>query len=768
MENEVEIRKTHNTHILSGSSEDDEDYLNKSNADLFLPEPNEEGDFNIHKNNKINIKDLFKNITEREDNKIIYLDENDIDKEEIKENEEILKYFKSKNNKKGNKKNITGNLKDLLIKKTLMQEMNAENFELLTGHREKRNENEIDNSTTDKNKSMKYKSKSNLNKEDTSFNNDSNYKKLKSKGINKIDNLKKKKKSSNESSRYIKNSVGKKTSNFNSSEDDEENENENKSGTKLLGSKRSSNSKRKYKNNEKKNIENNKVRSQKLVKNKYSIRDKSKSKSKDKSKDNYYSKNINNSKSISKNKDLDKSQNKKLKNQKLSNSNKESISNSISNIKDSKKRDTIKVRNFHSNKSKIKSSGDMSIQNKKIHKLYNLGFPKYSHKQIKKEIKLPVLRKCHFSKAIIQMNKEQFTLLNEKIKENEKKNLRHKRNNFNQKIGKNKYMNDLNFFEEINNKRLLDFDYENNNNQDFLNIIDISKYNNNDIKNQKHFIYKGDLNSYMNSRIISPSILNRKKRKNYKKNMGNFPISPYLLNKINFSQKPLSKSNSALNIFNNYNKNSKKKFPNINNNHNSLKSLNSNMKNQNSQNEINVNFFKTNTILNFNPKNSVVIPVMKDKPIESLKSANYQKMHNSYFKSLEVSTPTTIEVPSKINIDLKHFHNIKKFHIDDKEYGRHFGNEQDCPVCQSVSMKINYNMKNINHYNDFIKERDKKTIKYNKLQFLNDLKKPNTQSEKMEALIIKEIKQFINNTKKTENFSNNDQNEGALINAYFG
>ena len=77
-------------------------------------------------------------------------------------------------------------------------------------------------------------------------------------------------------------------------------------------------------------------------------------------------------------------------------------------------------------------------------------------------------------------------------------------------------------------------------------------------------------------------------------------------------------------------------------------------------------------------------------------------------------------------------------------------------------------MKNINHYNDFIKERDKKTIKYNKLQFLNDLKKPNTQSEKMEALIIKEIKQFINNTKKTENFSNNDQNEGALINAYFG
>ena len=47
MENENEMQKTHNTHILSGSSEDDEDYLNKSNADLFLPEPNEEGDFNL-------------------------------------------------------------------------------------------------------------------------------------------------------------------------------------------------------------------------------------------------------------------------------------------------------------------------------------------------------------------------------------------------------------------------------------------------------------------------------------------------------------------------------------------------------------------------------------------------------------------------------------------------------------------------------------------------------------------------------------------------
>ena len=49
-------------------------------------------------------------------------------------------------------------------------------------------------------------------------------------------------------------------------------------------------------------------------------------------------------------------------------------------------------------------------------------------------------------------------------------------------------------------------------------------------------------------------------------------------------------------------------------------------------------------------------------------------------------------------------------------------------------------MKNIIHYNDYIKTRDQDTIKFNKQQFLNDLKQPCTQSQKMEAHIIKQIK----------------------------
>ena len=76
---------------------------------------------------------------------------------------------------------------------------------------------------------------------------------------------------------------------------------------------------------------------------------------------------------------------------------------------------------------------------------------------------------------------------------------------------------------------------------------------------------------------------------------------------------------------------------------------------------------------------------------------------------------------------MKNFHNAKKFHVGDKGYGRHYGNEKDCPVCQSVSMKSNYNMKNFHHYHDFIKQRDQNTIKMNKQQFLHELKNINTQ-----------------------------------------
>ena len=63
---------------------------------------------NIHPNNKIDIKDIFKNLTERDDNKIIYLDENDEGNEEEKnDNKEEIHYHKSMNKKKDNRKNIT-------------------------------------------------------------------------------------------------------------------------------------------------------------------------------------------------------------------------------------------------------------------------------------------------------------------------------------------------------------------------------------------------------------------------------------------------------------------------------------------------------------------------------------------------------------------------------------------------------------------------------------------------------------------------------------
>ena len=83
-------------------------------------------------------------------------------------------------------------------------------------------------------------------------------------------------------------------------------------------------------------------------------------------------------------------------------------------------------------------------------------------------------------------------------------------------------------------------------------------------------------------------------------------------------------------------------------------------------------------------------------------------------------------------------------------------------------MKCNYNMKNMHYYHQFIKQRDQDTIKLNKEQFLQELKQPNTKSQKMEADIMKEIKQFINYSKKAENMNNNFQDDASIINSYFG
>ena len=430
--------------------------------------------------------------------------------------------------------------------------------------------------------------------------------------------------------------------------------------------------------------------------------------------------------------------------------------------------------NTQSNKNKIKTTGDISTKNNKNSKdnhLFNFVSPKNNKKIIKRETRLFIQRKCYISKTTIELDKEQYNLLNEKIRITKEKNrlFRHKRNDHYTILGNKYNMGGLNLYEERSQRNFIDLDYENNNTQNFLNNLDeISKSN-----NHRTFINRDELNNYMNHRLVSPSILiNRhpikdlQNRSKYQKKLTDIPLSPYLLNKFNFIQKPLNKSNSSINLFNNSIKKPKNKFPNINNNHNSLKTGNSNLLFPNTQNDLNLNFFKTNTILNFNPKSNIFIPLIKNRKVEGIKSAKTQ-FQNSNMKSLEVSTPISVDIPNKITLDMKNFHN-KKIQGNDREYGRHFGNEKECPICQSVSMKSNYNMKNMHHYHDFIKQRDQNTIKLNKQIFLQELKKPNTRSQKMEANIMKEIKQFINYSKKAEIMANNGQNDASIINAYFG
>jgi hypothetical protein len=276
----------------------------------------------------------------------------------------------------------------------------------------------------------------------------------------------------------------------------------------------------------------------------------------------------------------------------------------------------------------------------------------------------------------------------------------------------------------------------------------------------------------MNKRIISPNILinrhltNLTNKKTNQKKITDISKSPYLINKYNVFQKPLNKSNSAINFYNN--KHSFKKFPNIINNHNSLKSQNSNMYSHNNINDLNLNFLKSNRIFNFNPKNNIFIPMNKAGNSEEIKSSGVQRFQNSNFKNFGISTPIAADMTNKINLDMKYLQNAKKLlNPGDKGYGRHFGNEKDCPICQSMLLKSNYNMKNMVHYHEFIKQKDQDTIKFNKEQFLQELKKPSTSSQRMEASILKEIRQFINNSKKPENMYDNYKNDSSIINAYF-
>ena len=525
----------------------------------------------------------------------------------------------------------------------------------------------------------------------------------------------------------------------------------------------------------KKSPENNK--NSKVIKNKYIRKVKSKSNSINKYKENKTSNYNDNKKIIKKKKYKKNSQNKKLKNQKEDENNIKNINNNKTyKEKNSNKKEILKNINSHNNKNKIKTTGDVSNKDNKDNMLFVFASAKNiinNNEIIKREIIIPIPRKCHFLKTTIQMDSEQFNLLNKKIQLIKEKNkiFRHKRNEYTPIYRKNNEIDKFNFYDEINNgRKFIDLEYESNNTQNYLNNKELAKSNN----NQRTFINNRDFNNYMNSRLISPNILinrhinkNLENKKKYQEKLTDIPFSPYILNKYNFVEKRINKSNSALNLFNNHNKKSNKKlFPNISNNHNSLKPGNSIIDISNIPSDINLNFCKSNTIFNFNPKNKIFIPTIQKRYLESGKSANIHKFDNNNFKSFEMLTPIS-NATNKINLDMKNFHNAKKFVVKEKGFGKHFGNEKDCPICQSVSMKSNYIMKNMNHYHEFIKPKDQNKIKLNKEQFLQELKKPNTKSQKMLADIMKEIKQFIYYSKHPVNM-NNCQNDTSIINAYFG
>ena len=887
--------ESHDTHILSSSSTDEHN-LNKTNLELILSRQKESEYEEVAPLAKINIKELFNTIDERKQTKIIELDGND---EENEEDIEIINYYKNINKLKDNRKNITQNLKNWLIKRKNMQEIKTETFEFKTENKNTDNKNEendinnndeinkkenenkddeitdgnsinrnndknskdintnrenktdeeinkkINNETNEENegnkesnlnenneKSINHENNNEANNKDTNKNindtnlfdsqdldnkNKNNGEKQNKKGYKESnfnfclvdkDNENEEKKDFTEESKEIKNLVDQKIdsddeNNFNSSDgNDFIEEDENLIDNNTQNNMKKINNNKVYKrnngNNNKNNINKNKGKknladnkNQKIIKNKYNIRDKNKSNSKNKYKDNknYLNNNNNKNKNIrAKTKENEKIQNKKininkkLRNQIIPEKNKKNKNNNnkIKMKSPDKESEILIPKNMNfDNLSYIKqrkTTGDISTKNNLNNKLFSFASPKhnYNNRMIKREMRLHIPRKCYFTKTIIQMDSEQFKLFNEKIRLMKEKNkiFYHRKNNYNPILENKYYKEGIKLYDEINNNKFIDLDYENNNTQNYLNNWDISKSNN----PQRTFINR-DINNYMNNRLISPNILiNRHainivpNRKKFQKKLTDMPLSPYLLNKYNLIQKPLNKSNSAMGIFNNSNKKqNNNKFPNIFNIHNPLKTGNSNYYAPNTQDDINLNFFKTNTIFNFNPKNNLFIPILKNRNLEDIQSANIiQKFKNSNFKNIEVSTPISVDLPNRITLDMKNFHNTKKNHPGDKGYGRHFGNEKDCPVCQSVSMKCNYNMKNMHYYHQFIKQRDQDTIKLNKEQFLQELKQPNTKSQKMEADIMKEIKQFINYSKKAENMNNNFQDDASIINSYFG
>ena len=342
----------------------------------------------------------------------------------------------------------------------------------------------------------------------------------------------------------------------------------------------------------------------------------------------------------------------------------------------------------------------------------------------------------------------------------------------------NQYYNRNNIYEDSsNNNRKGDYDNYNN----YLNSNKYDLYSKSINKAPNKYFNTKAFNNNMNNRLVSPNILvskninkNRNTNNKNQKKLTDLPLSPYLLSKFNLKNN-MNKNNSAMNVlsnnkrqnFNN-NNNSNNKFPNINQNNLMKNSSSTNLNMGSSSNDINLNFYKTDTIFNYQPKNNIFIPIVSNKRLDSIKSTNTQKLKNNILKTSEISSPVSVEPQNKLNFDIKDFHNLKKNHHE-KGYGRHYGNEKECPVCQSIIMKNNFLMKNMNNYNDILKHKDHERIKFNKEQFLQELKKPNSRIQREEASIIRQIRQFLGTNKKKNFFENNsEQNDENVINAYFG
>ena len=179
----------------------------------------------------------------------------------------------------------------------------------------------------------------------------------------------------------------------------------------------------------------------------------------------------------------------------------------------------------------------------------------------------------------------------------------------------------------------------------------------------------------------------------------------------------------------------------------------------------NNNINNSKTIINEGKKSKFRIPVINNNRISKMCSDLLYGKLKKKKKSLSVPISAD-ETCNNIKMECQ-----EKFHTSYKGLGKHYGNEKDCPICQSMSIKSNYLMKNMNKYIDIKKQKDWNTIRCNKEQFIQDLKYSHNKFKKRTDIIIKEIKDFLYfselNKKRNIYIQNTDGNGPSFIDNYF-